>query len=219
MVCSLWRHLPPAVVRRLRHIRRLPLAFAGAAALSCCGCLSLPAPAGFSDASSGHTACATCAAPAACPSCGVSHDAMSTGEAPLTAPRPPSHVVNSGPPACQPVPAVPYVPPESDPIASVSRECEQQVARLKAQLDALESTQHDRIRTYEQTMRQMQQDLRRLNDDVQYWKSEVTRLDHEATAQHEQDLQSLDSLLDLLEQIPTSSGPNAAPGSSAPPAN
>lgn len=123
----------------------------------------------------------------------------------------------------RPVPPLP-VPPESAPESLPARaltmpqapvrdlEARQECAQLKEQTETL-SAQLQKLESHLQQEQMKQQALRNslvsvnakvgtLSGELQYWKQEVQRIDAEAEQQHRQDLQSLQTISELISRLP-----------------
>jgi hypothetical protein len=107
-------------------------------------------------------------------------------------------------PACKPA-AVPPPPEVDAATAAATQECEQRVEILQQRLDALVTESREADMARDQSMQVFLRDLQNLTSELDYWKSEVQRLDAAAKQQHERDMQSLDALLELVSQIPMAS--------------
>jgi hypothetical protein len=165
------------------------------------GCMSMP---GAVSSWQDDTRCPTCSAPHQCATCTPGGPGIPTAVPAATAwhESVQTPVAAANPPACQPLPVVPGVPPEAMPNLEATFECEKKLEKLQAQINQLTESHHILNAMRDQKLQTFENKLESLTEEVGFWKTEVERLDAAATAQHERDMQSLDALIDLVAQIP-----------------
>lgn len=119
------------------------------------------------------------------------------------APLPPEMpAVNMSPPS------VPHSPRVSTLDSKARTECAQlkkQTAALQAQLTQLQTriTQDEKIRhQLNQSLTSVNGKVSDLSSELHYWKQEVQRIDADAEAQHRDDMATLESISEIISQLP-----------------
>jgi hypothetical protein len=105
----------------------------------------------------------------------------------------------------QNVPQPMQVPTHDEKARTECEELKQQTAAMQAQLTQLQQ----RIAEDEQTRRSLDQSLANVNgkvsalsSELNYWKQEVQRIDADAEAQHREDMATLESISEIISQLP-----------------
>lgn len=98
--------------------------------------------------------------------------------------------------------------------ASVSSPADSRIQQLEDQMLRLQQERSDELahqKRLQLAVYAMDDRVRQLTGEVNHWKGEVARLQHEAVAQHNADLQTMELLETLVDELPAAAGQPGVP--------